>query len=283
MSSTTPGYFEIDGCEGVNPTLHLTVGKTYMFDQSDISNWYHLIGFAYEADGAHVPVDELEPGIPPPGMNTTCADTNSCPAPMYFMDGIYQGIYSNNAAVAPIPNPPSDNFGLDEVEPRFFHPLGDWESYGKMETYLTFDMHYPSDFFYFCHIHSGMSSRIKLLDAEGNMPNPANTPEIPYEYLEISDYDKECGTYNLTGFQLPNDQCVERFVCPEGDQEAADASVFKGCVDSMNCHMMASMTTLGASIPTLFCREMLPHHLNAVRFCLLLLLLVGAVFFSFSC
>ena len=40
------GYFEIGGCEGVNPTLHLTVGRTYLFDQSHGSNWYHLIGFA---------------------------------------------------------------------------------------------------------------------------------------------------------------------------------------------------------------------------------------------
>ena len=93
-------------------------------------------------------------GIAPPGMNTTCADTLSCPAPMYFMGGVYQGEYSNNAAVAPIPDDPSDNFGLDEVEPRFFHPLGDWESYGIMETYLTFDMDFPSDFFYFCSLQS---------------------------------------------------------------------------------------------------------------------------------
>jgi hypothetical protein len=40
------GYFEIDGCVGVNPTLYLTIGRTYLFDQSDDSNWYHLIGFA---------------------------------------------------------------------------------------------------------------------------------------------------------------------------------------------------------------------------------------------
>ena len=63
------GYFQIEGCEGVNPTLHLTVGQTYKFDQSDITNWYHLVGFAYEADGAHVPVDELEPGRCPEEFN----------------------------------------------------------------------------------------------------------------------------------------------------------------------------------------------------------------------
>lgn len=266
LFSSKTGYFKIEGCDGVNPTLHLKVGETYKFDQSDPTNWYHLVGFAYEADGAHVPVDELEPGIAPPGMDTTCADTNSCPAPMYFMDGIYRGTYSNN------PNlmlddtiPESDDFGLDAVEPRFFHPLGDWESYGKMETYLKFDLDFTSDIFYFCHVHSGMSARIKLLDSEGNMLSPENTPALPYEYLEISEYDMECGTYNLTDWQLPNDQCVKRFVCPEGDQAAADASIFKGCVDSMNCHMMASMTTLGANSPTLFCHQMIPHHENAIN------------------
>jgi len=40
------GYFEFDECIGVNPNLYLTVGRTYLFDQSDDSNWYHLIGFS---------------------------------------------------------------------------------------------------------------------------------------------------------------------------------------------------------------------------------------------
>ena len=50
------GHYIVEGCSGANPTLLLEVGRTYKFDQSDLSNWYHLIGFAYEADGAHVPV-----------------------------------------------------------------------------------------------------------------------------------------------------------------------------------------------------------------------------------
>merc|ERR1740139_1537330 len=48
LFASQTGYFMVDGCDGVSPTLHLTVGRTYVFDQSDISNWYHLIGISYE-------------------------------------------------------------------------------------------------------------------------------------------------------------------------------------------------------------------------------------------
>lgn len=122
------GHYIVDGCEGVNPTLLLELDRTYKFDQSDVSNWYHLIGFAYEADGAHVPVDELEPGIPPPGTGSSCDETLSCPAPMYFVDGMYQGTYSNNPNLMTNTTiEGSDDFGLDAVEPLFFHPIGDWQ------------------------------------------------------------------------------------------------------------------------------------------------------------
>jgi len=272
LFASKTGYFEIDGCEGVNPTLHLRIGKTYLFDQKDVSNWYHLVGFAYEADGAHVPVDELEPGVQPPGSNSSCADALLCPAPMYYMDGKYMGEYSNIAELSNGNTTGSDNFGLDEVEPRFFHPIGDWQSYGIFKTYLKWDVpDFTQDIFYFCHVHSGMSARIKFMDEEGVMLNPGeDNPPIPYDYVTVSPYDQECGTYNLTDWQLPNDQCVERFVCDE-DQSAAKAvddpsgSVFKGCVDTMNCHMMASMTTQGDNIPALFCRQMIPHHENAIN------------------
>jgi hypothetical protein len=156
------GYYEFEGCSGVNPTLFLTKGRTYQFDQSDITNWYHLIGFAYEPDGAHVPVDELEPGIPP--GNSTCAETLSCPAPMYFMDGEYQGVYSNIPDLVPLPANESDDFGLGVVEPLFFHPLGDWQGYGPMSVFLNFDEDYDQDFFYFCHV-SALAQRSCIEDS----------------------------------------------------------------------------------------------------------------------
>lgn len=150
------GYYEMVGCEGVNPTLHLTVGRTYLFDQSDVSNWYHLIGFSYEPDGAHAGVDELEPGIAP--GDVACADTLSCPAPMYWMNGTYTGFYSNNPDLFPIPDSPSDDFGLGAVEPLFFHPLGDWEGYGTFVAALNFDVPYDQDIFYFCHVSASRSA-----------------------------------------------------------------------------------------------------------------------------
>lgn len=254
------GYFEVVGCEGVNPTLHLTVGRTYFFDQSDDSNWYHLIGFAYEADGAHVAVDELEPGIAP--GDSDCAETLSCPAPMYYMQGNYTGFYSNNPSLVDIPEEPSDDFGLDAVEPLFFHPFGDWQGYGPFVTALNFDVDFDEDIFYFCHVHAGMSARIKLLDADGNMLSSENTPEIPYEYAEIDDFDYKCGTFNLTQYEdVEAGTCPEVFVC----EDTIEKSQYADCVQAMNCHMMASMTTNAVGRSALFCHQMIPHHQNAVN------------------
>jgi len=264
LFASSTGYFEIEGCDGVNPVLHLTVGRTYLFDQSDSSNWYHLIGFAYEADGAHVAVDELEPSIVPPGSDSTCDETLSCPAPMYYMAGNYTGTYSNIPSLVPIPTEPSDDFGLDTVEPLFFHPLGDWQGYGPFVTALNYDIAYDQDIFYFCHVHAGMTGRVKLLDAEGNMLSTENTPLIPYEYDTIDLLDYECGTYNLTGYEdlEDADQCPDIFVCEDGIESD---SVFPKCIQAMNCQMMGSMTTNAVGTTALFCHQMIPHHENAVN------------------
>ena len=67
-----------------SPTIRATIGQTYTFDQSDPSNWYHPVGFAYEPDGAHgstwggAELDEVE-GLGEllykiDGAPTTCAD-----------------------------------------------------------------------------------------------------------------------------------------------------------------------------------------------------------------
>lgn len=278
------GHYVVDGCEGVNPTLLLEMNRTYKFDQSDISNWYHLVGFAYEADGAHVSVDELEPGIPPPGTGSQCADTNSCPSPMYFKNGEYQGSYSNNPdLVQGVAG--SDDFGLDAVEPLFFHPLGDWEGYGAMETYLKFDQEMAQDFFYFCHIHSGMSGRIKLIDADGNKFSEEDTPAIPYSYDVISEFDAGCGGFGLESWRLPHPQCPSQFVCglenlptvvtrqSDGLMPEMSQATFGQCIDSMNCFMLNGMTTQyggeelvndGTADIVLFLRQMIPHHQNAV-------------------
>ncbi len=57
------GYFKVKGCDGIMPTLGMEKGVAYIFDQSDSSNYYHPLGFAYYSDGAHVGEDELEPVV----------------------------------------------------------------------------------------------------------------------------------------------------------------------------------------------------------------------------
>ena len=113
-------------------------------------------------------------------------------------------------------------------------------------------------------IHQFMTGRIKLLK-DGEPLQELNTPQLGYEYDSPSDYDKECGTFGLEMFQLPHDECPEKFVC-DVPAENTDLVQFAGCIDSMNCHMMAGMTTKASSSRSaLFLHQMIPHHQNAVN------------------
>eukprot|EP00525_Craspedostauros_australis_P000035 CAMPEP_0198119776 /NCGR_PEP_ID=MMETSP1442-20131203/26942_1 /TAXON_ID= /ORGANISM="Craspedostauros australis, Strain CCMP3328" /LENGTH=405 /DNA_ID=CAMNT_0043778311 /DNA_START=63 /DNA_END=1280 /DNA_ORIENTATION=+ len=265
------GYYIFDECGGEpNPTIGLEYGKVYKFVQSDRSNWYHPLGFAYFADGAHDEKDELEPRVAAPtATDKSCAleAESTCPAPMYFKDGNYVGEYSNIPSVANV-TMGKDNFGLDDYEPLFFHPPSDWTSYGDFEIKLMYPetAGFDGDIFYFCHIHQFMTGRIKFLKNDVLVAKDKNEPVIPYEYDVVSDYDKDCGTFNLDAFQLPHPECPDRFVCDvPGDNSALKQ--FSSCIDSMNCHMMAGMTTgvTAGSAQALFMHQMIPHHQNAVN------------------
>ena len=113
-----------------------------------------------------------------------------------------------------------------------------------------------------------MTGRIKLL--KNGVPVQStifNLPEIPYEYDSPSDYDRACGTLGLEDYQLPNVQCPDRFVCGAGQAADADLALFSDCIDSMNCKMLADMTT-GVSAESevaLFMHQMIPHHENAIN------------------
>jgi hypothetical protein len=137
-----------------------------------------------------------------------------------------------------------------------------WAGYGKFSVEVKFDKDYDQDLFYFCHIHHGMSGRIKLLTDDVPI-QPDNFPNITYSHPEPSEYDKACGTYGLSPFQLPHPECPESFVCDK-------TSEFAGCVETMNCYMMAGMTTHAANADVvddveLFLHQMIPHHINAVN------------------
>eukprot|EP00816_Leptocylindrus_hargravesii_P003490 CAMPEP_0196809772 /NCGR_PEP_ID=MMETSP1362-20130617/9657_1 /TAXON_ID=163516 /ORGANISM="Leptocylindrus danicus, Strain CCMP1856" /LENGTH=188 /DNA_ID=CAMNT_0042184551 /DNA_START=72 /DNA_END=635 /DNA_ORIENTATION=+ len=135
------GYYTFDECTGTNPTIGMEVGVTYKFLQYDRSNYMHPLGFAYFPDGAHDDVDELEPTIDPPSATAKqvpCSASAGCPAPMYFQNGEYLGTYSNNAALVNVTSG-EDNFGLDDYEPKFFHPANTWAEYGEFMVALKFD------------------------------------------------------------------------------------------------------------------------------------------------
>jgi len=269
------GYFKFSGesgdCGGTNPTLGIEKGATYYFVQSDASNYYHALGFAYGADGALDDQPELEPGISSLAGGGACETNNSCPAPMYIKNGEYLGDYSNNPKVAPVSTNEEDDFGLDAYEPEFFYPILDWvaEDYQVALLYPESNP-YEGDFFYFCHIHQFMTGRVKFIDSNGDPLNPVDDPAIPYDYQVPSTYDQSCGTFGLDDFQLPNRQCPEKFVC---NRPGGAVGRFAECVDSMNCAMLAGMTTNvnGNNAIGLFNNQMIPHHENAVNMCKALL------------
>lgn len=259
------GYYTFEECgDEVNPTIGMVIGKTYVFNQEDRSNYMHPLGFAYFPDGAHADVDELEPGIVPPGSNSLCGDTHTCPAPMYYMDGTYLGTYSPSALLK---SDAQENFGLDDYEPKFFHPIPQWIEYGAPEIKLTFsDNEITQDIFYFCHIHELMSGRIRLLN-EDNSPLVADeTPAIETDYYDAKadSFDEACGTFNLTDFQDRPGECPDRFVCTD-DSASTELSNFGKCIDAMNCHMMVGMTSNAVDEKALFIHQMIPHHQNAVN------------------
>ena len=118
----------------------------------------HLLGFSYYADGAHDDVDELEPGITGPGaQDLSCKVDLQCPAPMYSVDRVIAGTYSNDPNIAP-PTTGKGDFGLDTVEFMFFHSPADWKSYGEFSVTLNYPETdgFDGDIFYFCHLHGLM-------------------------------------------------------------------------------------------------------------------------------
>ena len=79
-----------------------------------------------------------------------------------------------------------------------------------------------------------MTGRIKLLKDGELVQKDTELPKINYEYDQPAQHDQACGTYGVQDFQLPHDQCPERFVCdvPSGD---ADLAQFSTCIVSIFC------------------------------------------------
>lgn len=231
--------------------------------------FFAALGFAYSPYGDEDLKVEVEPGISK-GVQD-CIEDLSCPAPMFFLNDEYLGRYSNIPEVKNVTTGEED-FGLGVYEPLFFRPANEWAGMGTFSVKLRFDDEtLKSDLFYFCHIHEFMGGRIKLTK-DGIVLNELDTPDLGYKYDVPSPFDEQCGTYGLGDFELPNPMCPATFVCEDGT-ESQELRDFSRCIDAMNCHMMAGMTTgvKAHSEAALFIHQMIPHHQNAVNMAKVLL------------
>merc|ERR1719162_1448924 len=103
------GYYELnrgdfETLEGPSPDIKVKIGDKITFDQSDVSNWYHPVGFAYRADGAH--------------RDTWGADENP------EVEGLGELQYLIDGEIPTCDD--AGDTGLDCYEPEFFYPRGDW-------------------------------------------------------------------------------------------------------------------------------------------------------------
>ena len=231
------------------------------------------MGFAYFADGAIRGMDELEPGIAL-GTDTACKANNTCQAPQYYKDGVYLGGTYDNLGATPVGG---DDFGLDVYEPLFARGRDDWIEEGKFSVKLKLtDTSYTKDLFYFCHIHGGMSGRIKVHDAAGEAVNKGgDTPALPYALEAPDAFDRACGSYGVSEYNTSNTMCSNhQYVCYEdGAAPAAEVGRFGACLEAVDCKMHVEMQTVNdaESPATTFMRQMIPHHENAVNMAKLLL------------
>ena len=200
---------------------------------------------------------------------------------MYYLNDTYLGHYSNNPSLTGNITKQEEDFGLDVYEPLFFRNPHEWAQFGEFNIKFRFDdPAITRDMFYFCHIHEFMGGRIKVTK-NGRVINVMDIPSLGFKYdydtPQWSEFDKQCGTYALGDFQLPNRLCPDRFVCGLDEdpalQERGGTPVdpglkqFSQCIDAMNCHMMSGMTTgiKARDERALFIHQMIPHHQNAVN------------------
>jgi hypothetical protein len=254
------GYMSFAECgPQTNPTIGLEKGATYIFEQTDISNYMIPINFSYAPDGGHRGGDPVASHITPPGSSSDCAKTMSCPMPMYFGKDGYLGGYSNIEELAPLEG--CGDSGLSEYRLSFSNSLRDWVIGGGWQVALKLDIdEMATDFFYFNDILPFMSGRAKVLNSDGTPLQEEDLPELGFEYQIPSDFDKKCGTVSVGGNSLPKQMCPANIVCdvPEDSPVLQD---FAECVEAIDCQMIQGMTNdvKHNSPVALFMHQMIPH------------------------
>jgi len=255
------GAFQVEGCEGTSPVLQIVRGVEYEFVQNAMTNWNHPIGLAYYPDGAlgfgnFSEVPELENPTPEDceSEDFQCnpgADVEQ--APLYCSNGVCETLDDWN----------NGETGLDFYEPYFQRPIDQWiENTWSVRITIPLSS-LTSQFFYFCHIHSGMSGLINVTDPAPDA-NVLIQPWDPSAYYTARDsFDEACGTSGLEQFGVDYDEFCPNmeFVCP-GNLDTQYVS----CLEAVNCQMNFEMRVPVEVDPLLnFMHEMIPHHVNAVN------------------
>lgn len=290
MYSSDTGYYRVQGYESTAPDLEVQVGQTYTFDQSDETNWFHPIGFAYYPDGAHngriEVLDDSTPGRAAGGPGTcddvlcedgACADwcsgrsrtaceagCDSAGSVQYKIDDGWTGSWTDVGLAS--------NTGTDVTvfvpgyEPEFFIPKKQWTSkHYKVELTITPEIlarAVGGQLFYFCHIHTRMSGRLVIV-GPGYVAERGPPPAL-YDTYVPQPFDAECGTFEATDFATSgSNSCAGEMLCGEG---ATEESTFIRCLKAINCKMKHEMRVDSAQDElALFMHQMIPHHANAVN------------------
>jgi uncharacterized protein (DUF305 family) len=289
LYSSDTGYYQVAGYDSSGaPELEVEIGQTYVFDQSHGTNWYHPIGFAYYPDGAHngnveildnsgcedfcegkagATCEHCEPGQTRDTCPAACDDAG---AVQYKIDDGWTG-QSTDVGLA-------SNTGTDVTifvpgyEPEFFIPKAEWlQKHYTVELTLSpavLARAIGGELFYFCHIHTRMSGRLRIVAPQGQFYQPIGRPPALYPPHAPEEFDTECGTYQAATYEgAPQCGGQEAMLCSPGD-----GGRFRRCLEAINCKMGTEMRVVaddavGGTDPALalFMQQMIPHHANAVN------------------
>jgi hypothetical protein len=257
------GNYEFMGYSGASPEITVEIGKTYLFDQTHHTNWYHPLGFGFDADGAHglswgaEARDEIDDEY---------TRSNGNPAVQYRINKVQ----------------PEGN--LEDYEPQFLWPRAEWleRRYG-VEITITDEIarhaaEHGGIIYYFCHLHSKMSGKLRIT---GNYQKDGSAYQKTKSYekssyaphgTELNEYvpraadafDSTCGTYEASPYKIGSGMCPgQQFLC------SSAGTTFEQCMHAIDCKMQVEMTVKGHDVHqdpvAIFMQQMIPHHTNAVN------------------
>ena len=261
------GNYEFVDHEGPSPELIVEIGKTYHFDQTHHTNWYHPLGFGYFPDGAH-------------GKTWGAEERAEIDAATARGGGLYGSALSYR-----INNVESNN-NLEDFEEQFFWPRDEWlQRKYTVELKITDEIareaaKHGGVLYYFCHVHSKMSGKLRITgnyqkdgtayqakaSYEGTAYTPHGTELNEYAPHTADAFDTMCGTYEASPYKQESGQCAgSQFLCTT----ASPPTNFEKCMHAIDCKMQTEMTVQGHDIHgnpiAIFMQQMIPHHTNAVN------------------